>query len=69
VLPHADPSQWPASYKTALIHFVNSGGWLYPACHSVSDMDVNVAHFLGSGLILYQRHSSATLPYNYNPTT
>src|SRR5262249_53988517 len=37
VLPHADPSQWPASCKTALIHFVNSGGRPYQACHPVGD--------------------------------
>jgi hypothetical protein len=27
VLPHADSSLWPASYKTAIINFVNKGGW------------------------------------------
>ena len=42
VLSHADPSLWPASYKTALINFVDNGGWLYQGCHSVSELDVNV---------------------------
>ena len=69
VLPHADPSQWPASYKNALVNFVNQGGWLYQACHSVSDLAVNVTNFLSTGLILYKSHSNGTPPYNYNPTT
>jgi hypothetical protein len=69
VLPHADPSKWPASYKTTLINSINQGGWLYQACHSVSDLDNNVAHLLSSGLILYKNHSNGTLPYSYNPST
>jgi uncharacterized repeat protein (TIGR01451 family) len=69
VLPHADPSQWPASYKTSLLTFLNNGGWLFQECHSVSDFDVNVAHLLSSGLILYKNHKSGTPPYNYNPST
>jgi uncharacterized repeat protein (TIGR01451 family) len=72
VLPHADPSQWPASYKTALFNFLENGGWLYQACHSVSDLDVNggpLAHLLSSGLILFKNHKAGTPPYNYNPST
>jgi hypothetical protein len=69
VLPHAHPSQWPASYQTGLINFFNNGAWLYQACHSVSDRDVNVTRFLSTGLILHKEHSNGSAPYNYNPTT
>jgi uncharacterized repeat protein (TIGR01451 family) len=69
VLPHADPSKWPANYKTALLNFINNGGWLYQQCHSVSDLDNSVAHLLSSGLILYKNHKAGTPPYNYNPST
>ena len=69
VLPHADPSQWPASYQTGLIYFVNNGGWLYRACHSVSDRDVDVTRCLSTGLILYKVCSNGSQPCNYNPTT
>jgi hypothetical protein len=69
VLPHADRSKRPASDKTTLINYVNNGGRLYQACHSVSDLDVNVTHFLSTGLILYESHSNGMPPYNDNPTT
>jgi hypothetical protein len=36
VLPRADPSLWPAIYKTPLINLVNKGGWLYQACATPS---------------------------------
>jgi hypothetical protein len=64
---HADPSQWPQSYKTALNNFVNQGGRLSQACHPVSDMDVNVTRFLDTGLILYKSHKNGTPPFNDNP--
>ena len=69
MLPHSDPSKWPAGYKTALINFVDNGGWLYQACHSVSNVDVNVTRFLGTGLILGMVHSNGTLPSDDNSTT
>jgi hypothetical protein len=59
----------PASYKTTLINPVNDGGWLYQACHSVSDLDVNVTYFPGTGLILYESHSDGMPPSNDNPKT
>ena len=58
----------PASYKTTLINLVNNG-WPYQACHSVSDLDVNVTYFPGTGLILYESHSDGMSPCNDNPTT
>jgi hypothetical protein len=69
VLPHSDPSKWPAGYKTALINFVDNGGWLYQACHSVSDLDVNVTHVLSTGLMRDKMHFDGPSPYNENPTT
>jgi hypothetical protein len=68
VMPHADPSLWPASYKTALINIIDNGGWLCQVCHSVIDLDVNVTRFLGTGLILDKVHSNGTSRYNDNPT-
>jgi hypothetical protein len=63
VLPLADPSPRPASYKTALINFVNNnGGWLYGACHSLSVLDVNVSHFLGTGSDLDKVRSNDPSP-------
>jgi hypothetical protein len=67
MLSHAGPSPRPASYKKSLINLVNSGGWLCQACHSGYDLDVNVTHFLSTGLILYESHSNGTLPYNSKP--
>ena len=68
VLPHADPSLWPARYKTTLINFVSTGGALCQACHSVSDLEVNVTRCLSTGLILYEAHSNGMLPYIDDPT-
>jgi hypothetical protein len=68
VRQHADRSKRPASYKTTLINLVNNG-WPYQACHSVSDLDVNVTHFPSTGLIQYESHSNGMPPYNDNPTT
>jgi len=39
------------------------------ACHSVSDLDVNVTRILSTGLILYKTCANGSPPYNYNPTT
>jgi hypothetical protein len=69
VRQQADRSKRPASYKTTLINSVDNGGWLYQACLSVSDLDVNVTHFLSTGLILYESHSDGMSPCNDNPTT
>jgi hypothetical protein len=63
VLSHADPSLWSARYKTTLINFVSTGDVLCQACHSVSDLEVNVTHCLSTGLILYEAHSNGMLPY------
>ena len=41
----------------------------YQACRHVSDTDINVAHFLSSGLILFKGHFNGSPPHNYNPTT
>ena len=62
-------AQRPASCQTGLIHSVNDDGWLYQACRPVSDTDINVAHFLSSGLILFKGHFNGSPPHNYNPTT
>jgi len=67
VLPHADPAQWRASYKTGLNNCVNIGAWRYQACHSVSDVGVNVAHFRTSGLIPYKAYPNGSAPCNYYP--
>jgi LruC domain-containing protein len=74
VLPHADPHQWPANWKTALDNYIQNGGWLWAACHAVSALEANTPTYLGfrylstSGLTPWGSHGDGSPnTYVYNP--
>jgi LruC domain-containing protein len=74
VLPHADPQNWNASWKTALNTYIQNGGWLWAACHAVSALEANTPTYLGfrylttAGLTPWGSHSDgSTSSYVYNP--
>jgi hypothetical protein len=69
VLPNADLSLRSAIDETSLIVFVKSCGWLYQACHSVSDLDDNVTCFLEPVLVLENVHSIDTSSSKKRPIT
>ncbi|MCE1202423.1 MAG: Ig-like domain-containing protein [Bacteroidia bacterium] len=74
VLPHADPRNWVASWKTALNDYVTNGGWLWAACRAVSALEANTPTYLGyrflstNGLTPWGSHSDGSpATYVYNP--
>ncbi len=75
VLPHADPDEWIASWKTALDNYLkNNQGYLWSACHAVSALEAPTSAggsglpFLSStGLVMYDKHNDGNGTYTYNP--
>jgi len=65
IMPHADPNNWPAGYREALISFINNGGDLWAGCHAVSVMEnLPGCNFLSNGgLVPFGSHSGGTTPY------
>jgi uncharacterized repeat protein (TIGR01451 family) len=75
-MPHADPQKWTTLQKTTFYNFINNGGFLWAACHSVSAMEAPVSlGYLGfyfqstNGLIPFGSHSGPVLPYAYNASS
>lgn len=74
VLPHADPQDWIASWKTALDNYVkNNQGYLWVACHAASALEgvapggAGLPFLSTSGLTLWEDHGNGSGSYTYNP--
>ena len=70
ILPHAEPDEWAQSWKTALINYVNGGGYLWSGCHAASALEGGVtdANFLSeNGLLRTNQHSDGNNNYTYDP--
>jgi uncharacterized repeat protein (TIGR01451 family) len=70
VLPHADPQKWTTYQQTHFESWINSGGFLWLACHAVDvfeSPDYLAYYFLTTaGVMRWGTHHNPIPPYTYN---
>lgn len=79
VLPHADPQNWDASWKTALDGYIkDQKGYLWAACHAASRLEAPVTtnnntkgcgfpYLSTNALLTEKQHEDGNGNYTYNP--